>query len=104
MLKIFPLGPLPIQDCLFALLSKSGNSREVFPSTIRRGGFPGSQSSTGQSDSNIFRSIDLEHRSPKRFQFAFLKLFRVWVVLSSACDFRNIGKWSLPQRSSWTDH
>ena len=99
-LKIFPLGPLPIQDCLFALLRKPGNSQEVFPSAV----IFSVKSSTGQSDSKIFRSIDLEHRLPKRFQLAFLKLYRGWVLLSSACDFRNIGKWSLPQWSSWTDH
>ena len=49
------------------------------------------KSSRGQSDSKIFRSIDLENRSPKGFQLAFLQLYRGWVVLSSACDVRNIG-------------
>ena len=43
-LKIFSLGPLPIQDCLLTLFIEPGNSREVFPSTMRRDGFPGSGS------------------------------------------------------------
>ena len=41
------------------------------------------KSSTGQTDSKIFWSIDLVHRLPKRSQFAFSKLNAGRVVSAS---------------------